>query len=62
MRKMKEYNDILQQDSPDIEYHMKYPQKSHFTPKIDSWYNKMYAKYKKNKAAYVKAEKVECPF
>lgn len=62
MRKMKEYNDILQQDSPDIEYHMKYPEKRRFTPRIDNWFNKKYAKSKKAKAVYIKAKKVECPF
>ena len=62
MRKMKEYNDILQQDSPDIEYHMKYTEKSRFTPRIDNWFNKKYAKVKKAKAVYIKAKKVECPF
>ena len=61
MSKMKEYYNKQQEDDPSIEYHMKYPEKTRFTPTIENWYNKNYSKIKSIKN-YIKAEKVECPF
>ena len=55
----------MQEDCPYIEYHMRYPEKTRFTPTIENWYNKKYANpknYKPKWCQYVKAEKVECPF
>tara|TARA_R100001086_G_scaffold205529_1_gene121351 strand:+ start:1187 stop:1402 length:216 start_codon:yes stop_codon:yes gene_type:complete len=51
-----------QEDSPEIEYHMIYPEKMKWTPRLDNWYNKYYAKKKTNKSQYVKAKKVRLPF
>ena len=55
----------IQEDCPYIEYYMKYPEKTRFTPTIENWYNKKYANpknYKPKWCQYVKAEEVECPF
>ena len=65
MSKMKEYYNTLKEDDPSIEYHMKYPEKKKYTPRIDTWYNKRYANPKNYKTGYIqhiKAKKVECPF
>ena len=63
MGKMSEYHyNKPQEDDPSIEYHMLYPEKKHYTPRIDTWYNQRYANPKTAKAVYIKAEKVECPF
>jgi len=66
MSKMSEYHyNKPQEDDPSIEYHMLYPEKKHYTPRIDTWYNKKYANpknYKPKWCQYVKAEKVRLPF
>ena len=50
----------MQEDCPYIEYHMKYPEKTRWTPSIRNWYNKKYEiKSIKN---YIKARKVRLPF
>ena len=54
-----------QKDDPSIEYHMRYPQKSRWTPSIEKWFNKKYCdpkNYRTEYFQYIKAEKVECPF
>ena len=62
MSKMSEYHyNKQQEDCPSIEYHMRYPEKTRWTPSIRNWYNKKYAKIKSIKN-YIKAKKVRLPF
>ena len=62
MSKMSEYHyNKPQEDDPSIEYHMRYPEKTRWTPFIRNWYNKKYAKIKSIKN-YIKARKVRLPF
>ena len=52
-----------QEDSPYIEYIMRYQGKfNKWTPRVETWYNKKYANPKKAKPNYIKARKAECPF
>lgn len=51
----------LQEDLPEIEYYMTYPEQKKFTPRIWNWFNKKYAKVKTIKH-YIKAKKVRLPF
>tara|TARA_R110002012_G_scaffold205700_1_gene375492 strand:+ start:2752 stop:2940 length:189 start_codon:yes stop_codon:yes gene_type:complete len=51
----------LQEDLPEIEYYMTYPERKKFTPRIWNWFNKKYAKAKAIKH-YIKAKKVRLPF
>ena len=55
----------MQEDLPEIEYYMIYPEQKKFTPRIWNWFDKKYANprdYMPEWYKYVPCEEVECPF
>ena len=64
MSKMSEYHYSKQQnqDDPTVEYYMRYPEKTRWTPSVRNWYNKLYSNPENPKPSYIKAKKVRLPF